>query len=385
MQRITFRWFHFLVVDAKAAEDYLNQMAARSWVFRGSFLGVARFSLEEGPAPRYWVEPFPYKGGLDGEAYEREQEAYLALCADAGWDLVQEKGSLRVFCTQPGRDPAPLQTDPRLDFERNWTKVLRNQQWSALFLGVYWLFYFLVLRQGLSLLWQAFLSPVLLVCGLLLTLILLGYLAYGFYLGHRRRNCRRALDRGKDLPRPGVRGAWLRGLGPLVDSAAFLLLVLLLLLSPTRPYEVLDQAQRAYLDSLPVVQAEDLGDTLVTGLLRENASLWVSQVSVTLIGSGHSIITDRYEVAAPLAGLVAQGLVDQEGLPSSKSGHFHPSLTPVPAELGFDAAWVGVGDGFQVLIFRSGGIVACVEGPMDLSDPATLDLIRTRLKVPADP
>lgn len=381
MGRVTFRWCHFLVVDAKAAEDYFNQMAQRGWQFRGSFLGIARFDRTDGPPLSHWVEPFQRKDGQDGEDYRREQAGYRALCADAGWDFVEEKDGLRIFRAQPGRDPTPLQTDPRLDFETNWTKVLRDQQWRALFVGAFWVFDFLILRRGLIFSWQAFLSPALLVCGLLLTLFLLAFLSYGFYLGHRRRRCRRALDRGEDLPRPGVRGARLRGLSPLVTVAACLLIIPLLVHTPSTRYQKIQGEQLAGLDALPIVRAQDVGAVVTTGLFREESSPWMSRVSVILIGST-MLVTERYEAAAPLVELVAQGLLDLEGVPYSENSHLHGSLTMVPADLGFDAAWVGQGDGFQVLVFREGTVVACVEGPMDMKDPAVLALIRTRLRVP---
>ena len=66
--------------------------------------------------------------------------------------------------------------------------------------------------------------------------------------------------------------------------------------------------------------------------------------------------------------------------------HFHPPVTPVPAEgLGFDESWLcGDGAGWQCLLARQGREVAVVEGPVDFTDPAVLAAVRERLGWEAD-
>ena len=110
----TERWvlFPYLAMDYKAAEDWLNQQARAGW-------RVASFDLRgwtvyllpaDRPDIRYCVD-------LSGEK-ARNQESYLALCHEAGWGLVETVRSMNVFCTLPGADPAPIQTDPGLERDR---------------------------------------------------------------------------------------------------------------------------------------------------------------------------------------------------------------------------------------------------------------------------
>ncbi|MFQ8759527.1 MAG: DUF2812 domain-containing protein [Intestinimonas sp.] len=139
----TERWvlFPYLAMDYKAAEDWLNQQARAGW-------RVASFDLRgwtvyllpaDRPDIRYCVD-------LSGEK-ARNQESYLALCHEAGWGLVETVRSMNVFCTLPGADPAPIQTDPGLErdrFERiyfwkSWLLLLFMLLFPPLLLSLLWL------------------------------------------------------------------------------------------------------------------------------------------------------------------------------------------------------------------------------------------------------
>ena len=377
---VRIRWFHYLTVDAKAAEAYLNRMAQRGWAFQGSLLGFGKFAPVKGVPPVYWVEPRPLKRLSDGDTFDRSREAYLTLCADAGWALVQEKGELRIFRSLTGRDPAPLQTDPALDFEANWSRVLRGQQWSALFSAFY--FVFLVAFLFRDAIWLCLLRPGTILLLLLFGALVLSHLAYGLYLAHRRRQCRKALDRGQDLPITSPLGARLRGLeapATLVCATALILLVNL----PMSPQSqtLASAADFAGLESMPVLRAEDAGGQASMGLLWEESSPWMSRIQVLLMGNTPLLLTQRYALPGFLAPLVAQSLVAQENNRASTLAHLHDPLALTPADLGFDQAWVGRRGDLQVLVLRQGNVAACVEGPLDFSDPAVLDMVRARLQL----
>ena len=152
----TERWvlFPYLAMDYKAAEDWLNQQARAGW-------RVASFDLKgwtvyllpaDRPDIRYCVD-------LSGER-ARNQESYLALCHEAGWGLVETVRSMNVFCTLPGADPAPIQTDPGLErdrFERiyfwkSWLLLLFMLLFPPLLLSLLWL----LLEGGDPAFWYSF-------------------------------------------------------------------------------------------------------------------------------------------------------------------------------------------------------------------------------------
>ena len=123
----TERWvlFPYLAMDYNAAEDWLNQQARAGW-------RVASFDLRgwtvyllpaDRPDIRYCVD-------LSGEK-ARNQESYLALCHEAGWGLVETVRSMNVFCTLPGADPAPIQTDPGLERDRFERELMRGAALDA--------------------------------------------------------------------------------------------------------------------------------------------------------------------------------------------------------------------------------------------------------------
>ena len=115
--RITFAYLNYLAPDAKALEAELNRRAARGWALQWFLAGLACFRRTERRDLKYCVELLPPREHTDD--WRQAREDYLDLCADAGWDLIDQTVSFRIFASQPGRDPVPLQTDPALDFEAN--------------------------------------------------------------------------------------------------------------------------------------------------------------------------------------------------------------------------------------------------------------------------
>lgn len=115
------RWklFSYLVMDRRAAQAWLNQMAAEGWALEHIYLGqFARFRATDRTDLTYfldWVNPqFP------------DTPDYLQLCADAGWEPVQTLDYLNLYASRPGASPDPIQTDPALEYQRFQKKVLQH-------------------------------------------------------------------------------------------------------------------------------------------------------------------------------------------------------------------------------------------------------------------
>ena len=128
MKHSKLRLFRYLAPDAKAMEAELDRMARLGWALRWLHCGLACFRRTQRRDLSYCVELCP--ANRAGE----EDAGYLRLCADAGWELRAQSAGFRVFASSPGACPAPLQTDPALDFEVNWKTVLRQAQWNFLHL-----------------------------------------------------------------------------------------------------------------------------------------------------------------------------------------------------------------------------------------------------------
>ena len=377
--RITFAYLNYLAPDAKALEAELDRRAARGWALQWLLAGLACFRRTERRDLKYCVELLPPEERTD-EARQARQD-YLDLCADAGWDLIDQTTTFRIFASQPGRDPVPLQTDPALDFEANWKTVLREARWSALHfplvlavtLLLHWLF-----PKGALHWWEVFLSWYALAVVPLLGAILACDIGYFRFLGRFRRSCRQAVKAGEDLPVPRPWAARLRGL----LSGAYLPLLILcvvlgLLPSPDRISDITYPG-----DQYPLVRAEDLGlpSSSESGyLLWEGSELLRHGESMTF--SRQSLVRSAWYACRWdwLADVVLESLVREEE--NEDALHFHPPVAPSPAGgLGFDESWLyDDGAGWQCLLARQGREVAVVEGPVDFTDPAVLAMVRARL------
>ena len=115
----------------KAVEDYLNAQAAKGWELeKVTFFDLAKSRRAGEEAPRkYCVDLLPYHRR---RAAKERDEDYLDLCEEAGWTLMARRGSVGVFASQPGADPAPIQTDREAERYR-YRRVCRNGAfWAAL-------------------------------------------------------------------------------------------------------------------------------------------------------------------------------------------------------------------------------------------------------------
>ena len=99
------RWFRYTVEDAKAAQAELDQLADNGWELAELGIFTAAFHRSEQPR-RCWVEPARWKSSSRKD--EQSRADYLALCNEAGWDLLDEAGGLFYFQAKPGTHPAPI-------------------------------------------------------------------------------------------------------------------------------------------------------------------------------------------------------------------------------------------------------------------------------------
>ena len=119
MEKTCWRPFAYLVPDHLAAQDHLNAMAKKGWeldrIAWGYFAKFKRSQREDLTYFLDWTDP--EKG---------EQEDYLQLCRDAGWDLAFQQRYWNIYASRPGSAPSPIQTDPELEYQRFRKKVLRR-------------------------------------------------------------------------------------------------------------------------------------------------------------------------------------------------------------------------------------------------------------------
>ncbi len=378
------RWFYYQISDVKAMEAELNRLAGEGWALDWLCFGLARFRRTERADLRYCVEP-DHKLPV-----EREEEEYLQLCADAGWEPVTSNEIYRIFASRPGTNPAPLQTDPAVEFEVNWNQKLKEVALGSLSPVLVILFtraIHLFTQEGHHL-WYPLLSWGTLAVDGLLVLLLLFWLGQFFYLLHCRRQFRAAAEAGEDLPLPSRRGAKLRGLMGL-EWLLLLACIPLALFgigsggqSWTNTPEVTE-----HMAELPGIRAEDVGLTpgeshghlsaSGTPFLREVYTLdWDEQ--------SRDLTTQWYDCPADwLARVVVSDLcADFQKGERLLSARILPGTAQIlePADLGFDQSWLAsLKNGYQLLLFQEGRIVAYVIAPVDFTDPAVLDAVRTRL------
>lgn len=121
MKRDTcWRLFSFLIIDHKAAQEELNRMAAQGWALKRVcfFFPLAQYQRTGRTDLRYFVDWT--------DAAKPEEEEYLRLCEDAGWELAATWNYLNIYASRPGSSPQPIHTDPELEYQRYRKKVLRR-------------------------------------------------------------------------------------------------------------------------------------------------------------------------------------------------------------------------------------------------------------------
>ena len=173
------RWFHYTIEDAKAAQAELDQRAEQGWELEEVGLFTATFRRAEHPRP-CWVEPARWQSVRRKD--EDARADYLALCDEAGWELISEDGGLFYFRAREGTDPAPIQTDAGVEWEDVWKKALRGQLSSMLRVVIYGVVWngaqFLQDRPRV---WELFLSDAALAAQTLLIFLLAAFMAFPLY------------------------------------------------------------------------------------------------------------------------------------------------------------------------------------------------------------
>ena len=111
----------------------LDQRAEQGWELEEEGLFTATFRRAEHPAP-CWVEPARWKSVRRKD--EDARADYLALCDEAGWELISEDGGLFYFRAREGTDPAPIQTDAGVEWEDGGRRPWLTRRGNLLYIAV---------------------------------------------------------------------------------------------------------------------------------------------------------------------------------------------------------------------------------------------------------
>lgn len=355
------RWFHYTIEDAKAAQAELDQRAEQGWELEEVGLFTATFRRAEHPRP-CWVEPARWKSWSEKD--ENSRADYLALCGEAGWELISEDGGLFYFRAREGTDPAPIQTDAGVEWEDVWKKALRGQLSSMLYVVIYGAVWngarFLQDRPRV---WELFLSNAALAAqGLLLLLLALELFLAARVLRYRIK-CRRAAAEGESFPVPRRAAARLRGASSLIFWAVLAVCLIMLLASTDYESRFLTDGSGYTVESHSV-----LGDYYeFWGYDETGGHLWVERTDCR---------------TGWLADWICGDFRASEGDAKRvrREFHWHGAVIPREAELGFDRAWTySIGE-YSGLILRDGDQVARIEAEgLDLTSAETLAGIRAWL------
>ena len=355
------RWFRYTIEDAKAAQAELDQRAEQGWELEEVGLFTATFRRAEHPRP-CWVEPARWKSWSEKD--ENSRADYLALCGEAGWELISEDGGLFYFRAREGTDPAPIQTDRTVEWEDVWKRALRGQLSSMLYVVIYGAVWngarFLQDRPRV---WELFLSNAALAAQGLLLLLLAMELFLAARVLRYRIKCRRAAAEGESFPVPRRAAARLRGASSLIFWAVLAVSLAVLLTSTDYESRFLTDGSGYTRESHSV-----LGDYREFLVYDERGNrLWVERADCR---------------AGWLADWICGDFRASEGDADRvrREFHWHGAVIPREAELGFDEAWIySIGE-YSGLILRDGDQVARIEAEgLDLTSAETLGAIRAWL------
>lgn len=357
-KRAGWRWFSYEPEDAKAAQAQLNRLAEEGLELEDVWFCAAKFRRVEGRGAPCWVEPARWTG-MSRRQEDRRAE-YLALCDEAGWELVEQSHGMFWFRAKPGACPAPLQSDQGVEWDSVWRRLLANRCFQMLWIGLFLFFrFFLDFWREKPRLWEIFLveGSTLVSAAALLCMILLA-LYGGIHALCYRAACRRAVGDGRPIPVPRTWAANGRGVHWIIQIALLCLSLLALLSGVHRQLDFTSSISSWRTSSPFAVHTE-------YHRFRE----------------GNYLDLDDYNCRSLwLAEWIAPDLAADEGNQSyldRQSIHRHAAVTPEPADLGFDQAWrYDLGGGREGLIARLGHRVIRLELDGDLDDPGTLDALR---------
>ena len=356
------RWFRYAIEDAKAAQAELDQRAEQGWELEEVGFFTATFRRSAHPRP-CWVEPARWKSWSEKD--ENSRADYLALCGEAGWELISEDGGLFYFRAREGTDPAPIQTDAGVEWEDVWKKALRGQLSSMLYVVIYGFVWsgarFLLNRPRV---WELFLSNAALAAQGLLTILLAMELFLVARVLRYRVRCRRAAEEGESFPVPRRAAARLRGASSWIFWVVLAVSLAVLLTSTDYESRFLTDGSGYTRESHSV-----LGDYREFLVYDERGNrLWVERADCR---------------TSWLADWICGDFRASEGDAKRVRREVHPhdgAVIPREAELGFDKAWIySIGE-YSGLILRDGDQVARIEAEgLDLTSAETLADIRAWL------
>lgn len=347
------RWFRYTAEDVKAAQAELDELADQGWELAELGIFTATFRRAEQPR-RCWVEPARWTSIRRKD--EQARADYLALCDEAGWDLLDEAGGMFYFQAKPDTDPAPIQTDGSLEWEEVLKKSLWNQAYTFFCLVIYWIAW-AVGRFFLDQprVWEMFFSN----GAMLAQLFLLAWISLELFLGFRvvryRRKCRRAAEEGKPIPVPRRGAARFRGAMPLVSTV----LVIILLLSILGAF------------------SSERSNHEVNGRLTAERSVLGESVEYREFSEKGDLRIESYDCKVSwLANVICGDLRAIEGDEGRlhRYFHYHGAVELAEADLGYDQAWTYAWGGGSGLIFRQGNRVVHIEAEkLDLTDKTVAD------------
>lgn len=381
-------WFPYDATDYKAAQGWLDRQAARGWALKHIYFGcLAR--LEEAEAPRHLADV-----NVVGDTLDHRNQEYLQLCDDAGWELVQNLRGMFLFRAKPGADPAPVQTDDGIEWERFWKKyVLRGNLVGVTVIAVAFalirLFYTLGGRKSIAMLPA---SNGMLLLGAVLALMVVSLLWSAGHTAVYYFQCRRA---GR-IVTPGRRSTAVRA-----DLTSLLLPLLLAghLVVLLESFGVLGVSAELRTDEFhsentatveacrpyPVVMGDDLGldsETALSRYLNVHRSVLMAYLDYSELipdgPGGLAILSgERYEcVSEPLA----RWVLGQRKRETEEGAFLWGELPWEAAGLpGFDESYVCRDNGY--LLLREGktvALVGCSQGA-DLTSAAVQDMLWERL------
>ena len=342
------RWLRYCAEDAKAAQAELDELADQGWELEELGFFTALFRRAERPR-RCWVEPARWRGV--GRKDEDARADYLALCAEGGWELLDEGGGLFYFRAKEGEDPSPIQTDGTVEWEDVWRKALWDRAYQLMYVGIY-----VILFLGSSFLrenrfwWEVLLADWRIAELAGVVILVAGAVAASLYVVRYRARCRRAAQAGEPFPVPGRMGARLRGALPLFYAAIVTVGLVVLLLGVTSEHSSL------------VTQAHG------SGYLEQKQSIFVARDYCSWYeDDGSEVQVEAYDCASSwLADRIEEDLValesDQKKRYKDYAHRRHASVFPEQVEIGFDRAWAyALGEDSSGLIFRQGDRVVRLE------------------------
>ena len=385
--RYALGFYPYDAMNYKGGQAWLERREAQGWGLRHIYLGCIAL-LEAAEKPRHFVD-------LDIRRFMGEEPDgdYLQLCADAGWEHIQTLRGMLLFRAAEGADPAPIQSDAGMEWERFWKKYARKNLLTSLLVltvsvGLVAAMFGLTSRGGQSIAMLAVSNSALLYLlslALGLVSILISFVAVPLYLFRCRRSGR--------VERPG-RMAWLQDTlfqiyRPLYILAACVALLEIFGVVGTTvklewygmngAYTATPEACREY----PVVLGTDLdltSDPSDGRWLEGHRSLLTEYLDYReSLGSGEeyrSLTTERYDCVSET---LARWVFDRRARETRNGAFLWGELDWEPAPgLGFEESYV-CREG-EYLLVRQGRIVALVGCTgLDLREPEYLAVVRARI------